>query len=137
MICGSMKFATEMLAAKKALEKLGHAVEVPGGIEKNIENPSLVDDLETNMAHVKEHDLMRAGFESVANSDAVLILNHTRNNIEGYIGTSALMELGLAFFLKKKIFLYYPIPDQNTVRWAHEVLLTNPTIINGDLSLMQ
>lgn len=129
-----MAFSKEMMDAKKTLESMGHAVFVPHDIEDHLEKPDLVDDLSGNMQHVIETDVMRKCFDLVAHSDAVLVLNLHRKGINGYIGTSTLMEIGLAYYLGKKLFLYNDIPHWDDVRWAHEINIMQPTIVHGDLS---
>lgn len=133
MISGSMAFAKEMVDVKKTLERMGHTVFVPHDIDAHLENPDFVDDLSGNIKHVQETDLMRKCFDLVAQSDAVLVLNLARKGINGYIGTSTLMEIGLAYYLGKKLFLYNDIPHWDEVRWAHEINIMQPTIIHGDL----
>src|SRR2546425_644914 len=118
MISGSMAFAEDMVKAKKELEALGHTVLVPHDIETHLENPEFVDDLSGNYQHVVETDIMRKCFDLVAESDAVLVLNLDRKGVSGYIGTSTLMEIGLAYYLQKKLFLYKDIPHWDEVRWA-------------------
>src|SRR5438270_526523 len=131
MISGSMAFAKEMVAAKKELESGWHEVFVPHDIEQHLENPDFVDDLAGNFNHVVETDIMRKCFDLVAKSDAVLVLNLHRKGINGYIGTSTLMEIGLGYYLGKKLFLYNDIPHWDEVRWAHEINIMQPTIIHG------
>src|SRR5579859_2238937 len=134
MIIGSMAFAKEMITMKKKLEKLGHDAQVPHGIEPHLIDQTFVDTLDANKDFCIENDIMRQCFQLVAESDAVLVLNHKRNNIDGYIGVSALMELGVGHFFRKKIFLFNPIPSYSDHRWVHEVEIMQPVIINGDLS---
>lgn len=129
-----MKFAKEMMVTKKKLENLGHTVFVPSDIDIHIENPDFIDDFDSNYRHAVKREVIRESFDLVARSDAVLILNHPKNNLPGYIGTSALMELGLAYYLRKKIFLLNKIPNAQRARWAHEVAIMQPIVINGDLS---
>jgi hypothetical protein len=50
------------------------------------------------------------------------------------MGASVLMEIGLAYYLKKKIFLLYPPPPLDVAKYSHEVLIMQPIILNGDLS---
>ena len=137
MICGSMAFASEMTKAKNELEERGHIVSVPYDIEQHLEHPDFVDDLSNNFHHAVETDIIRRCFDLVAQSDAILVLNLQRRNIKGYIGTSTLMEIGLAYFLKKKMFLYNDIPNWDEVRWAHEINIMHPVIINGDMSIIK
>jgi hypothetical protein len=133
-IIGSMKFAEEMIRTQKELQEMGHDALVPLGTEPHINDKDFVENLEDNLAFCIKEDIMRRNFQQVANSDAVLVLNYKRNGIDGYIGVSALMEMGVAHFLNKKIFLMQPMPDFNEARWAHEVAIMQPTIISNDLS---
>src|SRR3989344_4599554 len=129
MICGSMTFAKEMLETKKKLERLGHKVNVPLDTQSHIENPKLIDDFESNYKHVQETDIMKKCFNLIAKSDAILVLNRLKNGIKGYVGTSSLMEIGLAYYLNKKIFLLNSIPESRDHRWAHELSIIKPTIL--------
>lgn len=128
-----MAFAKEMLEIKDQLKKMGHTVQVPHGIESHITDNNFVDDLDANKKWCIDNDIMRKCFNLVAESDAVLVLNHKRNGVDGYIGVSALMELGIAHFLRKKIFLFNPTPSYQKHRWVHEVEIMQPLVINGDL----
>ncbi|MBI4014737.1 MAG: hypothetical protein HY365_02160 [Candidatus Aenigmarchaeota archaeon] len=137
MICGSMGFSKEMLHAKKSLEELGHFVEVPCDVESHIENSDLIDDLDADFEHCVKNNVLKTCMDSIADSDAILIVNHDKNGIKGYIGTSAMIEMGLAYYLGKKIFLLFPTPSPSETRWAHEVRIMQPVIINGDFSMIQ
>ncbi|MFC1598511.1 hypothetical protein ACFL2U_00660 [Patescibacteria group bacterium] len=128
-ICGSMVFAKEMLAAQKQLEELGHEVLIPIDTHECLIKPELQDDLDwaINQNLDKDH------FSKVANSDAVLILNYPKNNINGYIGGSTLMELGIARHLDKKIFILHDLPDEKDIRYALEIKVMKPIILNGNI----
>ncbi|MBI2032985.1 MAG: hypothetical protein HYT10_00765 [Candidatus Levybacteria bacterium] len=129
-----MAFVKDMVKVRAELNILGHDASVPVGTEPHLTNERFVDILKDNLMFCIENDIMRKNFEEVARHEAVLVLNHKRNKLDGYIGISALMEMAIAHFLKKKIFLYYPHPDYNKVRWAHEVAIMQPIIIHGDLT---
>lgn len=134
MICGSMAFAREMVKAKEFFEKEGFDTQLPYETELHLENPVFVDSLEDNLKYCIENDVIRKGFDFIANSDAVVVLNYPRKGVEGYIGTSTLMEIGIAYFLKKKIYLLNDVLHFNEVRWAHEIRIMQPIILHGDLS---
>ena len=133
-ICGSMTFAKEMKRIKEKLEKYGHNVTVPTNTKDHIADPSFADNLTLNFQDCVNNNTIKANFDLVAKADAILVVNHAKNAIEGYLGTSTLMEIGLAYYLGKKIFLLNKIPHFSEVRWAHEVLIMQPIIINGDLN---
>jgi hypothetical protein len=136
-IIGSMKFAHDMVQIKKELDALGHEAVIPVGTGPHLTDGDFVEDLEANLKFCIEEDVMRENFRQVAQNDAVLVLNKRRNDMDGYIGISALLEMGIAHYLGKKIFLYNPTPHFSEVRWAHEVAIMQPTVISGDLSKIQ
>ena len=91
-ICGSMAFASEMKSAKNRLVKDGHEVFVPEFIDKFIEIKELemrakASKRGTEGAELKkEHDLIRKHWEKIQKSDAILVLNYTKNRVKNYIG---------------------------------------------------
>ena len=129
MICGSMHFAKEMLQAQKILEELGHHVRVPSDVYECLENPELNMDFD----YCVKTEIDKKDFQQVADSEAILVLNYPKNGIDGYIGGATLMDIGIARHLGKRIFLLHDIPSENVLRYALEVRITNPTILNGDL----
>jgi len=134
MICGSMTFAKEMVEAQKKLEALGHDAEVPCDTEEHVNDPNFIDDLEKDKKHCIENQIMEKCFKKIEENDAIVVLNYPKNGIKGYIGTASLMEIGIARHFGKKIFLLNPPPHHSEVRWAHEVSILQPIILNGDLS---
>lgn len=74
-------------------------------------------------------------FEKIAQSDAILVINNIKNGIEGYIGANVLMEIGLAFYLKKNIYIWNPIEEDAS--YKEELLAFNVVYINNDLDKIQ
>lgn len=128
-----MAFSKEMKRIQKELQGKGHDVLVPYGIEDHLEDPEFVDDLDKNFQYCLKTDVMRKCFYMVSESDAIVVINYPRKGIDGYMGTSTLMEAALAYYLKKKIFLMHDIPSWDQVRWAHEIRIMQPVILHGDL----
>lgn len=139
-ICGSIAFHDEMLEIKKQLEHLGHEVRLP---------PTEIKDDTGKMIPVKEYyqkrksetnnnswiwdkkeEAMRLHFQKIEWCDAVIILNYDKNDIKNYIGANTLLEMGLAFHLRKKIFLLNKIPE---ISYKEEILGMKPIVINNDL----
>ncbi|MBI2121010.1 MAG: hypothetical protein HYT94_05300 [Parcubacteria group bacterium] len=135
-ICGSIAFHDEMLEAKEKLEALGHEVKLP---------PTEIPDDSGKMIPVKEYykirqtaadgdawvwdrkkEAIKKHFDKVAWSEAILVLNHDKNSIEGYVGANTLMEMGLALHLGKKIYLLKNIPD---ISYKEEILGMKPEVI--------
>lgn len=126
------------------MEKLGHEVKLP---------PSEILDETGKKIPVKEYydirkstatttgwiwewkgEAIRIHFEKIEWCEAILVLNYTKNGIENYIGANTLIEIGLAFHLRKKIFLLHPIPK---MQYSEEILAMKPTVIEEDFFLMQ
>jgi len=117
-ICGSMKFYNEYERLKKELESRGHKVIIP-----------LPDE-----AYSKEEDIKRKAMEvfntDLKQSDSILIMNLDKDNKINHIGVNSLMEIGMAFILNKKIFLYNKIPEF----CREELEAIKVTELNGELN---
>ena len=77
---------------------------------------------------------MKRHFEKVAWADAILVSNHDKNGVPGYIEANTLLEMGLAFHLGKPIYLLNGIPE---MAYKEEILGMTPIVINGNLSLIK
>lgn len=78
--------------------------------------------------------LMREHFKEIEKADAILVANYEKDGIKGYIGGNTLMEMTLAFYLKKPIFILNKIADDAMIE--EEVYGMNSFFLNGDLSLI-
>lgn len=134
MLVGSMAFAKDMAKIVEDLQKLGHKAFLPHGTAPHLTDEIFVDDLEANLEYCIRHNVMKKCFDQVAESDAILVVNKKRNGVSGYIGVSGLMEMAVAHHLNKKIFVLNKLPHFKKHRWAHEVSIMQPIVINGDLS---
>lgn len=132
---GSMTFAKEQIEVKNELEKIGHEVLLTDDIESFAKDKQIKHSFEEELKLCLEYDVIRSFFNKIAESDAYLVCNHEKNGIKGYLGASVLMEIGLAYFLKKKIFLIFEIDQQQ--KYALEIAVMNPIILNGDLSKIE
>jgi hypothetical protein len=140
-LCGSITFIDEMLEVKTKLEAMGHEVKLPlPELFDQNGDPLSVKDFYTKRKQAKVDDAwvwnekakaIHAHFDKVVWSDAILVLNYNKNNISGYIGANTLMEMGLAFHLRKKIFLLTPVPQ---ISYQEEIFGMHPSVIKGDLS---
>ena len=128
-----MAFVHDMIATQKKLTELGHTVLIPIGSEPHLTDKGFVDNLEDNLQFCIDNNVMKDNFDQVATCDAILVLNKKRNGIEGYIGISALMEMAIAYYTGKKIFLLHNVPHHSEHRWAQEVGIMQPIVIQGDL----
>lgn len=131
-ICGSMEFHEEMRRVKKQLEDLGFITLVPKSIE-------LMDTIgyvhptidEARIDAKIQHDFIREHFRKIEKSDAILVVNYDKKGIPYYIGGNTFLEIGLAYWLGKKIYLLHPIPE---MEYKTEMHAMQPIVLNGDLS---
>ena len=70
----------------------------------------------------------------IIESDAILVLNYDRSGVPGYIGGSSLIEMGFAYYFKKKIFLLFPIPD---LSYKIDIEFMQPVILSGNLEQLK
>lgn len=118
-IVGSMVFYHQFEEAKKFLEDQGHQVILP---DPNPVPEPIPKEMKLKFMEVFNEDLKK--------SDALLVMNYTKENNTHHIGTNTLMEIGMAFILKKKIFLLNPPPKH----CQHELEAIGCQILNNNLN---
>jgi len=147
-ICGSIGFYKEMESAKNVLIKLGHDVKMPElefeisqelGVDKKIYFDEYVSQHGGMDSFPIDHKVwnvkggaMKMHFDKIDWADAVLIVNNEKRGIQGYVGGNTLIEIGIAFFLGKIIYILNPVSDE--LLYRSEILATKPIFINGDLN---
>ena len=149
-ICGSIGFYKEMEAARAELIKFGHQVKIPelalevpqefGGGKKvyfgqYIEQNGGIDSFP---AHHKIWEL-KAGaindhYKKIDWCDSILVVNHDKRGMNGYIGGNTLIEIGVAFYQKKKIYILNPVSSE--LSYKQEIMGMKPVILGGDFSLI-
>jgi hypothetical protein len=126
-----MQFHMEMRDTQKQLQEKGYTVLVPKSIE-------LMDTIgyihptidEAKVAAKIQHDFIKEHFRKIEKSDVILVLNYDKKGIKNYIGGNTFLEIGLAYWLGKKIYLLNPIPDMDYLTELHAM---QPVILNGHL----
>lgn len=131
-IAGSVTFAKEQLNIKNELEKNGHLVLTSDDLEEYVNKPNIKLSFDEELKLSKEYDILRKFYTKIKEGDALLVCNYDKNDIQGYLGTSVLIEIGLAYYLNKKVFILNDI-DMNQ-GYAMEVSIMEPIILNEDLS---
>lgn len=144
-ICGSIAFLDKMRDLKKELEKNGHDVCIPWANTTDEKGNTISEEeyykirkntgiTDTNhWIWVRKSEEMKGYYKKVFEADAILVANFDKNNIGGYVGANTLMEMGLAHYFEKRIFLLNPIPE---ISYKEEILGMRPTIINNNLKLI-
>ena len=128
-ICGSIKFFEDMLKAKDRLEELGHAVLMPikaDGVDYWAEDNSTRVEAKKKFNFISEH------MNKIEKSEAILVVNITKGDIENYIGANTFLEIGYAYHRDKKIYFLNSIPAQKYIE--DEILTIEPTVLYGDLT---
>lgn len=141
-ICGSIAFYDQMLETKAALEKLGHSVDLPPH-EINNEKGEKIDVREyyrlrhsetdeTSWIWKRKKEAMLDHFHKIDRCDAILVLNIDKNGIPGYIGANTFLEMGLALYQNKPIYLLNPASTK--LSYYEEILGCHPVVLSHDLS---
>lgn len=131
-IACSKHFYSYIPEIKRELEEFGHQVSMPNSYDE-----PMAEEKYKSMS-AKEHQEWKAMMlskdeENIAPNDAVLVLNLDKNNQQNYIGGATFLEIYNSWKMKKKIFLYNPIPKNI---FEDELKGMNPTVINKDLTLI-
>lgn len=139
VICASVDVTPQIQAARMALEKSGHSVEIPRYSQKILAGEISLEDF---LARKEEEgdaafraaageDLIKRYYNLIKAADAILVLNADKKGIKNYIGGNTFLEIGFAYILEKKIYLLNPIPE---VSYRDEIVAMKPVVLNGDLS---
>lgn len=146
-VCGSIGFYQEMEVARDRLLQLGHQVKIPelalevpqefgGGKKvyfgKYIEENGGIDAFlaDHRIWNLKE-GAIRDHYEKIDWADAIFVANHEKRGIQGYIGGNTLIEIGVAFYLKKPIYILNPVSSE--LSYKQEILGMKPIFLNGNL----
>jgi len=110
VICSSATFYKHVCEIQDELSKKGLDVVIPKTAQIMRESGDFkVDNYKTwykdESTFKKKQELMDGHFAEIENGDAILVVNDEKHSIEGYIGPNVLMEIAIAYFLKKKIYV--------------------------------
>jgi hypothetical protein len=139
-ICASVNFYKQVIEIQEQLEAMGFGVIVPATASKMKE----ANDFEPTQYkswfgnaddYHKKTALMDAHFKEVANGDVTLVVNNEKHGVANYIGGNVLMEMAIAFYLKKPIYVLNQLPTESN--FLEEIMGLNPTALKGDLSLIK
>lgn len=128
-LCGSMQHAPLWLKVVDELRANGLTVSAPEMTEESIDWKNLPEEevVERKGRFARRH------FANIALAKCVLVCNYEKNDVADYVGSSSLMELTAGFVYEKPLFLLNPVPFQDS---REEILALEPTVLNGDLSLL-
>lgn len=129
-LCYSMQYAERAEEIKKQLEARGITAFVSGTNTKYL-GLTDADKEKLKLVEKYEHDAIRDHYTLINQSDAILVINEEKNNIPGYIGGNAFLEIGFAYILRKLIYLLNPIPHMPY--YETEIIAMKPIILEGRL----
>ena len=134
-LCASMNFYEELVRVEEKLKSMGFAVDIPVSAKTmKAKNDFDVSHFKGVFSSKQKGQFIQENFHNISTGDAILVINNEKNGISGYIGANVLMEIGLAFYLGKKIFIWNPYPDD--APYKEELLAFNVQVINKDLNIM-
>ncbi len=136
-IVASASFFKEALETEKELKKLGLKVLVPITARKmekagNYDVSFYKTWFKNPNDYSRKAFLMRNHIDKVVQADAILVINLDKNGIEGYIGGNSLIEMAIAFYFRKPIFILNKIAKSSP--FYEEVLGVLPIFLNGNLA---
>lgn len=136
-ICASAAHFKEVVEIGKKLTDLGYRVYLPKTAELMQKTGNFqVADYKTWWKDAKDYDkktaLIREHFSKIDQGDAILVVNLEKNGVKGYIGGNTLMEMGLAFFLGKPIYIYQPLSENPANK--EEIYALQPIFLQGNLN---
>lgn len=132
-LCASMNFYQNLVEIEKALVDKGFDVEIPVSAKTmKAKNDFEVSHFKGVFTPQEKGKFIQENFGNIAKSDAILVINNEKNGIKGYIGANVLMEIGIAFYLGKKIYILNNFGSD--VAYKEELLAFDVKVIDGDLS---
>jgi nucleoside 2-deoxyribosyltransferase len=137
VICCSANFYEHANKLADELRAKGFNVVVPKtAVKMQTKGDYDVDKEKTWYRNPDDFDIkaerMHAHFDAVAAGDAILVINDEKHEVKGYIGPNTLMEMGLAFHLRKPIYVLNSIDKDMPV--YEEVVGMNSVILDGDIT---
>ena len=80
----------------------------------------------------KKADYMRTHFDEITAGDIVLVINDKKHGQSDYIGANVLLEMGLAWYQKKPVYILNDLPADS--QFEEEIKGFTPTVLHGGLT---
>jgi len=129
-IAGSLTFAKELLALQRFYHQHGHQAMVCDDCPLFAAEPDRKLSFDEQLREGIRKDVLREGFEKIRQADLLLVANYEKRGIQGYIGPSVLMEMGVQYADRKPMaVLFEPLKEQPS---GLEIYLMQPTILYGN-----
>lgn len=133
-VCASATFYPEVIELSCEIERLGIEVALPKTAAKMKRegaknNEAITDWSKSPLGYHGKAVFIREHFEEIARSDAILVVNYMKHGKPNYIGPNVLMEMAIAFYLKKPIYVLNDIPRDSPL--IDEILALEPIFLKG------
>ncbi|MEJ0073653.1 MAG: hypothetical protein WDN27_06330 [Candidatus Saccharibacteria bacterium] len=138
-VCSSFSFYEHVAQLADQLTALGHEALIPetakamkaaGNFTRDpLRNKDGTADIGQKTKAIREH------FDEIERADAILVVNDEKSGRPNYIGPNVLMEMAVAFALRKPIYLLNDIPAESPL--LDEIKGLQPIALHGDLNLLQ
>lgn len=133
LIHASLDFGQDMIRAKKYIEENSDYYVILPELTRYQDIRDVQGDDET-FTRIKNR-LTKENLQNVTNCDLLLILNYSHRGIENYIGGNSFMEMVIAFFLKKPIYLLNIIPEG--MAYTEEIKSLYPVVVHSLSNLLK
>lgn len=139
-ICSSASFYKQVIDLEAQLSALGFEVIIPLNARQmkasgDFDVTHYKTWFENADDYHKKADFMRSHFAEEEKSDAILVVNNKKNEIENYIGGNVLIEMAIAFYLGKKLFILNGLPEESA--YIEEIKGMLPVVLGGNLDALR
>ncbi len=140
VICSSAAFYKHVCELADQLEAQGFTVVIPATARKMQASNNF--DVSANKTwyknpadFTKKQQLMDGHFAEIAAGDAILVVNDKKHGVEGYIGPNVLMEMAIAYYLKKPIYILHNVASEVSV--YEEVMGMQATQLSSNIQNLE
>jgi hypothetical protein len=139
-VCSSASFYTKVIAFSYDLEKVGINAILPKTAAKmkaegRENDEAVIDWSKSSVSYHGKAVLIRGHFDEIAKSGGILVANYEKHGKQNYIGPNVLMEMSIAFYLHKPIYILNGVPQNSPL--IDEILGLEPVFLDGNISKIQ
>lgn len=140
VICSSAAFYKHVCELADQLEAQGYTVVIPATARKmrqtgNFDVAAYKTWYDNAADFTKKQQLMDTHFAEIAQGDTILVVNDKKHGVEGYIGPNVLMEMAIAYYLKKPVYVLNDIAPEVSV--YEEVLGMQAVQLGGTVESLE
>ncbi len=134
LIHASLDFANKMIEAKDYIEDNYNKFMVILPELKRYQNIRDIDGDDKSFTKIKNR-LTVDNIKNVEKCDVLLILNYSHRGIDNYVGGNSFIEMCIAFYLKKPIYLLNDIPEN--MPYTEEIKAFYPVVVYDFINLIK